>query len=146
MIVFDVSNASGPHLPNRKIAHVQRFFFKELNDKCAYCVNGSTEIKLNVWLNEKCLFVKCNSDTLLFNQTFVFGGCVTVKERYNLPSFTLLKSVFETVFTWRHRRPSNVVTLLQSNAISCDKTALTKINKMMRINATELTEDMSRYR
>ena len=85
------------------------------------------------WNKIKCLTkysVKCNSDTLIFNQTIIFGDCVTVKERYNRPSFTLLKSVFETVFTWRHRRPSNVVTLLQSKAISCDKTALTKINKM----------------
>jgi len=43
----DVSNASGPHLPNRKIAQMRRFFFEELNDKGAYCLNGSTEIKLN---------------------------------------------------------------------------------------------------
>ena len=47
VIVFDVSNASGPHLPNRKIAQTRRVFFEELNGKGAYCLNDSTEIKLN---------------------------------------------------------------------------------------------------
>ena len=50
VITFDVSIASGPHLPNRKIAQMRRVFFEELNDKDTdghhtHCLNGSTEIK-----------------------------------------------------------------------------------------------------